>query len=344
MDYLSLIVSEARYGLLGIVTPTLGVKKWNVHDPRLLIAAIRAKISSEATSTVQPASKVFQSIMMSPSAVYNAENFAKYGALMNQALDVHEAAMADAGIKQLIQWAIGGMQPSYAGALAKDRLSDAADWPAYWQVINTLEEQLQQCEIINRAILASTNAQKKYSDDFRKLHPAEIAIATPAVIHPPKVPTHRTEWQDRKQPKSNKTEMQTQKPLVDKPCLNCGPRQGSRHLLNDCKHPCFHHTCRDKPAHMAATCKIWTTVKSPKKANKVLKIVDEDDEYDYEAAEVCSHRSPSIALHAKHTPSLPAAGRSIKKIYDAGSNVFIGPFVPADLQEAPITPIFERPC
>ena len=58
-DYLSLILTEARFGILGIVAPDLGCKSWNMHDPRSLIAAIRQKISSAATAIVQPASKVF---------------------------------------------------------------------------------------------------------------------------------------------------------------------------------------------------------------------------------------------------------------------------------------------
>ena len=69
-DFLSLILTEARFGLLGIVAPDLGCKSWNAHDPRLLIAAIRQKISSAATAIVQPASKVFQTIMMVPSSAY----------------------------------------------------------------------------------------------------------------------------------------------------------------------------------------------------------------------------------------------------------------------------------
>ena len=45
-DYLSLIMTEARFGLLGIVAPELDMCSWSKHDPRLLIAAIRKKKSA----------------------------------------------------------------------------------------------------------------------------------------------------------------------------------------------------------------------------------------------------------------------------------------------------------
>ena len=149
--------------------------------------------------------------MMEPSAVYSEAAFAKYGALVNQALDVHaQGPMAGISVKQQIKLAIGGLQPSCLGALATERLSDADDWQTYWQVIHALEEQFKQSEVLTRAAIASASAQKKYADEFRKVHPTGAAAAVPAVIKSiDKVPaTVKTEWQMRKQPKhSNKTEM-----------------------------------------------------------------------------------------------------------------------------------------
>jgi hypothetical protein len=170
LDYLSLVLTEARYGILGIVAGSLGCKPWNAHDPRQLITAIRSKISSAATAIVQPASKIFQQIMMEPSSAYSEAAFAKYGALINQALDVHaQGPMAGISIKQQIKLAINGLQPSCLAALATERLSDADDWQTYWQVIHALEEQFKQSEVLTRAALASASAQKKYADEFRKI-------------------------------------------------------------------------------------------------------------------------------------------------------------------------------
>ena len=98
-DYLSLIMTEARFGLLGIVAPELGMASWYKHDPRLLIAAIRKKISSAATAIVQPASKVFQSIMMSLLSTYSEDALVTYHSHLNQALEVHEPTMSDIGPK-----------------------------------------------------------------------------------------------------------------------------------------------------------------------------------------------------------------------------------------------------
>ena len=108
-DYLSLIMTEARFDLLGIVAPDLGMTSWYKHDPKLLIAAIRKKISSAATAIVQPASKVFQLIMMVPSSAYSEDALATYHSQVNQALEVHESTMADIGPKMQIQVAINGL-------------------------------------------------------------------------------------------------------------------------------------------------------------------------------------------------------------------------------------------
>lgn len=89
---------------------------------------------------------------------------------------------------------------------------------------------------------------------------------------------------------------------------------------------------------MAATYKLWNTVKSPKKAAKVLKFIDEYDECDYDVAEVRPRRSHHCALHAKHISLPPIAGGCAKAIYDAGGSVFNGPYVPTELHEAPVKP------
>ena len=170
-DYLSLIMTEARFGILGIVAPELGFKSWSAHDhPRLLISSICKKISSAATAIVQPASKVFQSIMMGPSSAYSEDALASYHSQVNQALEVHESTMADIGPKMQIQFAINGIQPSHFAVLVRERVSDSADWVLYWQVIHALEEQFKQSEVITRAALAATSMQCKYGDDFKKLH------------------------------------------------------------------------------------------------------------------------------------------------------------------------------
>ena len=189
-DFLSLILTESRFGLLGIVAPELGCKSWNAHDPRLLIAAIRQKNSSAATAIVQPASKVFQSIMMSPLLAYSEDAVATYHSQLNQALEVHESTMADIGPKMQNQLAINGIQPSHFAALTKERVSDSADWVLYWQVTHALEEQLKQSEVITRAALAATSAHGKYAEEFKKLHPS-TATTTTITPSPPKVQTEK---------------------------------------------------------------------------------------------------------------------------------------------------------
>ena len=306
----------------------------------MLITAIRKKISSSATAIVHPASKVFQSIMMTPLITYCEEALAAYHSKLNQALEIHESTMADIGTKMQIQFAINGIQPSHFASLMKERVGESTDWLAYWTVSHALEEQFKQSDVITRAALAATSGQKRYSDEFKKLNPALPAIS-PVVLPSAKARPDKAAWVDRK-PKVLTAERTNNpdKPYVDKPCINCGPRQGSRHILSDCKQTCYHQQCRDKPTHLAATCKLWAPVKHPKKANKTLQLVDPDEEYDYDAAEV-SQNLPT-ALRAQSTPFPPVAGRGIRNIYDAGSNVFIGPHVPPQLHKAPITPVNER--
>ena len=62
----------------------------------------------------------------------------------------------------------------------------------------------------------------------------------------------------------------------------------------------------------------------------------------YDANEVSQHRHPSTAFHSKTTSLPPVAGRGVRNIYDAGSNVFIGPHVPHVLQETKTTPVHEK--
>ena len=116
--------------------------------------------------------------MIAPSSQYLEDSLATYNSSVNQALEMNASTMTDIGPRNQIQLAINGIQASHFAALAKERISDSTDWITYWQVTHALEEQFKQSDIVNRAALAASTAQKKYAEEYKKFHPSTAATTT----------------------------------------------------------------------------------------------------------------------------------------------------------------------